>query len=191
VKVEGDPSKLAAKHALAVLPAVFLAWTIFVSVRIHSLAVDFSSAYLPAARALLHGNDPYLLAPVTSTHAFVYPPIAAYIWIPVAVLPVGVAEALATAIVVAAIPLTLMLVGVRDWRCYAAALLWLSALWGIQTANVTTLLVLGTATVWRYRDQPTVAGSATGLVVALKLYTWPLLLFLLFTRRTRGAASPA
>ena len=88
---------------------------------------------------------------------------------------------------VLAAPATLALLGVREWRCYAIALLWFPVVFGIQTANVTGLLALSTAAVWRYRDRPAAAGAMTGVVVALKLYMWPLALFLLFTRRLKAA----
>jgi hypothetical protein len=53
------------------------------------------------------------------------------------------------------------------------------------------LLVLLTAAVWRYRDRPVGVSFAAGVLVALKLYGWPLIIFLLVTRRIRGAVGAA
>ncbi len=182
-----DPSLLAFRHALAVLPVVVIAWLAYVMTSEHAVATDFTHTYLPVAHALLSGRNPYGLAPIDSTTAFVYPPIAGYIWIPLTAVPAGLAAGIAMSLTVLAIIATLALLDVRDWRCYAIALIWFPAVWGIQTANMTTLLVLGTAAAWRYRDRPIVAGLLTGLVIALKLYTWPLALFLLVTRRRKAA----
>jgi hypothetical protein len=55
------------------------------------------------------------------------------------------------------------------------------------TANLTLPLLFGLAVVWRYRNRRTVAALVTGLVVAAKLVYWPLLFWLLATRRYRTA----
>jgi hypothetical protein len=59
---------------------------------------------------------------------------------------------------------------------------------GIQSANLTLPMVLGLALIWRYRDRTAVVAVATGFVVALKLFFWPLLVWLVATRRYRAAA---
>jgi hypothetical protein len=58
----------------------------------------------------------------------------------------------------------------------------------IQTGNLTMPMLLGLALVWRYRDRPVVVALLTGVVVALKLFFWPLLVWLVATRRYRSAA---
>src|SRR6185503_13186292 len=40
---------------------------------------------------------------------------------------------------------------------------------------------------WRYRDRPLVAGTATACAAVLKLFLWPLAIWLLATRRWRAA----
>ena len=67
--------------------------------------------------------------------------------------------------------------------------LWIPTLAGIQSANVTLPMVLGVALIWRYRDRAVVVAIvAGGFVVALKLFFWPLLIWLVATRRYRSAA---
>jgi hypothetical protein len=95
---------------------------------------------------------------------------------------------LATALVAACLPATLLVLGVRDWRCHLIAFLWLPIIAGIQSANLTLPMMLGLALVWRYRDRKIVVALVTGLLVALKLFFWPLLLWLVATRRYRAAA---
>jgi len=123
------------------------------------------------------------LAPKT---AFVYPPLTAWLAAPFTALPLGVGEGLATALAIGCILGALWLVGVRDWRCYAAVSLWEPVYSAVQTANVNVLLALGFALLWRYRRQPVVAGIVTGAMIGLKPFVWPVALWLLCTRRFRA-----
>ena len=52
----------------------------------------------------------------------------------------------------ALVGLTLYVVGVRDARCYAAALLWVPAISGVLLSNVSIPLAFALAVLWRYRD---------------------------------------
>jgi hypothetical protein len=119
--------------------------------------------------------------------AFLYPPLTAYLLVPFTLLPTTVAEVLAVALVAAAVPATLLVLGVRDWRCHAMAFLWWPVIIGMGTANVTLPMVLGLAIVWRYRDRRAIAAVAAGFVIAVKLIYWPLLFWLLATRRFKTA----
>ena len=85
-----------------------------------------------------------------------------------------------------ALILALRLLGVRDWRCYCAAFLWSPVLIGVQTANFTLLLAFGIAVAWHYKSRYVICGIAVGVLLALKLFLWPLLLWLLATRRNRA-----
>src|SRR5207302_1717456 len=91
----------------------------------------------------------------------------------------------------AAVPAALLLLGVRDWRCHAIAFLWWPTIIAIQTGNLTLLMLLGLALAWRYRDEPVIAALATAFVIALKLFFWPALIWLVATRRYRTAALAA
>ena len=51
--------------------------------------------------------------------------------------------------------------------------------------------MLGLALVWRYRDKAVVVALVGGFIVALKLFFWPLLVWLVATRRYRTAALTA
>jgi hypothetical protein len=90
--------------------------------------------------------------------------------------------------VAATVPATLLVLGVRDWRCHAAAFLWIPTVAGMQSANLTLPMVLGLALIWRFRERREVVALVTGLVVALKLFFWPLLVWLVAIRRYRSAA---
>ena len=155
----------------------------------HEMAVDMVNAYIPAARAFVHGASPYGLRPLSSQEAFVYPPIAAAAVAPLTVLSgVGV-QAASVALTVAAVLGALWLAGVRDPRCFVAALGCCPMMQAVQTGNLVVLVALGAAFVWRFRDRPVVAGVAAGIVVSLKLFAWPLLLFFLLRRQWRATTA--
>lgn len=150
---------------------------IFDSARIDILAIDFRQAYLPAAEKLLDGSSPY--------PEYGYPPLVAFLSVPFALTPSP--EAFVTIAVAACVPATLWLLGVRDWRCYVAAFLWVSVFNAVQTANVTLPIVLAAAVCWRWRERTPVTSVAAGLAIAAKVLAWPLTIWLAFTRRFRAA----
>ena len=191
--IEADPLRAALTHGLAALAVIAPVWILVGAALSQRFALDFRHAFLPAAHAVWHGVTPYsgigsrALAKGT---AFIYPPLAAYLLVPFTILPPLVAELLMTGLLVLMVPATLLVLGVRDWRCHAIAFLWWPTIIAIQTANVTLPMVLGVALAWRYRDRLGVV-FATALVVALKLFFWPLLVWLVATRRYRSAALAA
>ena len=192
--VEADPLRHALTHCLAIAAVAVPIWVLVLSARAHSLAVDFRGAFLPAAHAAVHGASPYSAVgskAVTEGIAFLYPPLTAYLLAPFTVLPPAVSGALAVVLVAATVPATLLALEVRDWRCHASAFLWFPVVFGIQTANATLPLVLGLALVWRYRNRGAVGALLAGLVVAVKLFFWPVLVWLVATRRYRSAALAA
>ena len=87
--------------------------------------------------------------------------------------------------------LILLVVGVRDWRCYGAARLWAPTYNAVQNANVSILIALALALAWRWRDRVWRPGAALGLSIALKPFAAPLLLWPLAMRRTRTALAGA
>jgi hypothetical protein len=52
---------------------------------------------------------------------------------------------------------------------------------------LTSFLLLGAALAWRYRDNNSVTAAATAVTAVLKLFLWPLAVWLLATRRWRAA----
>ena len=82
--------------------------------------------------------------------------------VPLTAFPPGVADWLATALVLAALVAALWLLDVRDWRVYGVVLLWPSMIEAVQTANASLPLTLLVALMWRYRDRAAIAGLALG-----------------------------
>ncbi|MGI8885966.1 MAG: glycosyltransferase family 87 protein [Gaiellaceae bacterium] len=152
---------------------------------------DFENAFYPAAKAILRGVNPYA-APddpqLAAGTEYVYPPLTALAGIPFTAISVEAAGFVVMALLVCVVAATLWVLGIRDWRCYGLALIWPPVLSAVQTGNVTLVLALGAAVVWRYRDDPRVAGASLGVSLAAKLFLWPLVLWLGLTRRLTAAA---
>jgi Glycosyltransferase family 87 len=164
---------------------------LFVTVRQHSLAADFIHEHRPAARAVLDGHSPYprdLVHTLASSFGFVYPPLTAFLAAPIALLPHGVAASIATLLTIALVPTMLWALGVSDWRCYAAVVLWFPTLSAIETANLSLPLACGLALCWRWRQRSRLAGALLGVLVAAKLLLWPLVIWSAAVRRYRSTA---
>jgi hypothetical protein len=154
---------------------------------------DFWTFWL-ASRTVLHGGNPYP-AIASLPHVadkwfapFVYPPVAAFLLAPLAVLPYAVATVLYYAANIVAVAVALKLLGVSDRRCYGLAFVAPPTLQaaGIGTISIPLLLLLAAA--WRYRDRTTRVGLLVGCAVTAKLFLWPVWFWLVRTRRWRAAA---
>lgn len=183
---------------LGLLPAALLVGVLAAAARSgDAYGVEFrSNLYDPAGR-ILSGRSPYEPARLAATfarHGFVaqavYPALAHVAAVPLRLLPVQAAFALYMALAVGAIVCALRLLGVCDWRCYGAAFLTVPVLQGLKLGGLTPFLVLGAAAAWRYRDRRWAGAVAAALLVAVKLFLWPLLIWLLVAGR-RGAAARA
>lgn len=156
---------------------------------------DFGYVFLPAADNVLSGRDLYMdpdlfRGPPQAPYA--YPPVLAFLVTPLAVLPEMVAGTfvpgvLFSLLLVAATIGALLLLDVRDWRCYPVALLYPVTVEAIEYGAVGPLLLLLVALLWRFRDRLAIAGVATGSAVVLKLFLWPLAFWLVVTGRARAA----
>jgi hypothetical protein len=151
-----------------------------------AIVTDFRNTLYPAAEAIARGDSPYPQPTdeiVSLGRAYVYPPLVAILTIPFTWIPVAVAEVVVLALLVVCVLLTLRVLDVRDWRCYGIVFLWQPVIAALKTGNVTILLGLGAALVWRYRDKASRAGITLGVALAAKLFLWPLLIWLAATRR--------
>jgi alpha-1,2-mannosyltransferase len=120
---------------------------------------------------------------------FAYPAPAALVLAPFGLLPYTISAAIFLALAIGAVPATLYLLGVRDWRCYGAAFLTAATLSVIIAGALSSLLGLAVALAWRYRDRWKVAGGVVAAVVLAKIFLWPLLVWLVATRRWRAASA--
>ena len=151
----------------------------------HTMGWDFRGAYLPAAEAIVHGRSPYLAA-TSPAGRYVYPPQLALALVPFTVLPHGLSIPVAVLLSASLVAAALAVLGIRDLRVYAAVFLWAPTWNELDTASVSAALVLALALAWRYRDSALRCGSALGLAIPAKIFLWPLVVWLVATRRLRA-----
>src|SRR6266536_2900708 len=121
------------------VPLLLTVMRLVATARDHAFAFDFHHYYWASGRAVLDGRSPF--APPTPdavllTHTYPagpYPAPVAILFAPFGLLPVWLADVIFTAILFTCLFYALRLLGVRDWRCYGAALLWAPVGFGVPT----------------------------------------------------------
>jgi alpha-1,2-mannosyltransferase len=190
MRAMGQPWELA---AFLWLPLLVFAVVLVADMRFRSSLGDWE-IFRHASHSALHGRSPYS-APDPSALAhndkFVYPPATALLIAPLAVLPDEAGRLLILLLTVACVPIALRLLGVRDWRCYGLALVTAPVINTVSLGALSSLLLLGVAAVWRYRDRRHVAAAVTAVTALSKLFVWPLFVWLLATRRLRAGLEAA
>lgn len=173
----------------AILPLGWLA-TAMTSVTVgRDWSVRDFLTFRAAAEHLLRGTSPYPPpdpSVLAGGHGFVYPPIAGYVFAPFVALSEHVATIAYLALSVAALGAALRLLGVRDWRVYGVVALWQPLLMWLAVGALEPWLALGIALAWRLRDRAVTVSAAVAVMVALKLFLWPLIIWLAATRRFRS-----
>jgi alpha-1,2-mannosyltransferase len=171
------------------IPILFIAYGLWYETHARLALEDFG-VFRKASIAVMHGRSPY----VAPTHAalayfdrFVYPPVAALLFAPVTALPTEAARVVMFFAGLVAVLAALRVLGVEDWRCYGVAVVSAPAINSLALGALTSFLLLGAALAWRYRDNGLVAGVATAFTAVLKLFLWPLAIWLLATKRWRAA----
>jgi hypothetical protein len=149
-----------------------------------ALAEDFMTSVWDPGRDLAEGRSPMrVYGEEGHNGGTVYPPIATLVTFPFSLPPYHVGVVLWLAALAGAIFGSLWLCGVRDWRCYVAAFASPPVVAGLLYANASIALVFAVAVAWRWRQRPWLVGGVLGLVVAAKLFLWPLVAWLALTRR--------
>jgi alpha-1,2-mannosyltransferase len=172
------------------LPGIVLGFAGWYEIRSRSALQDFG-IFRTAALAVVHGHSPYVTpsaAAFSHFDKFVYPPVAALFFAPFAALPAGSARVLMFLTGLVAILAALRVLRVEDWRCYGVAIISAPSINTLALGALTSFLLLGASLVWRYRDNSWVAGIAAAFTAVLKLFLWPLGVWLLATRRWRATA---
>lgn len=175
----------------ALIPVVWITWAMTLATgggRDWSVS-DFLT-FRAAASALLHGRSPYPVhadpSVLSAGTSFVYPPIAAYPFVPFTQLPAHVAIVVYLLASLAAIAGALWLIGVRDWRVLGVVLLWEPVLMWLFKGPIEPWMLLLLAAGWRWRGHVFRLAAVVAFLVSLKLFLWPLLIWLPATRRIRA-----
>ena len=177
------------------LPAItigFVAWHVVEKGWSARWLGDFHT-FRAAGHALVHGHSPYVqptLHLLAANNRFVYPAPIALLFAPFNALGPTASSLVYLALSVVAVGVAVRLLGVTDWRCYGAALVGGGTYGSFVVGSIGPLLLLAVAAGWRYRDRA-VGGVLFAAAAAAKLFLWPLLVWLLVTRRLRGAAAAA
>lgn len=172
------------------IPAIALAFASWVEVHSREQLQDFG-IFRAAALDVVHGRSPYVhpsVAALSHFDKFVYPPVAALVFAPFAAVPDGVARVLMALAGFAALLGALRLLRVEDWRCYGVVVVSAPAINSLALGALTSFLLLCAALAWRYRDNSLVAAPSTAFAAVLKLFLWPLGVWLVATRRWRAGA---
>jgi hypothetical protein len=122
---------------------------------------------------------------------FPYPAGSAVALAPLALLPFHAAAVLLCVVSTAAVAVSLWLLNVRDWRCYGATFGSIAVITAIRLGTMTPVLLLAAALAWRYRDRRWAVGAAVAAAVVLKVFLWPLIVWLAATRRFAAAGIAA
>lgn len=173
---------------LVELPLAVIAVLIWTSVR--SPSFDFE-IFRHAGAAVLHSRTPYVqpsLAELAKQDHFVYPQPIAYAFAPFALVPAGAGAAVFLIVSLACLVAALRLLGVTDWRLYGLSLLTVPVFDAAGLGTVNFLLLLLVAVGWRSRGSAW-AGVVLAIAAATKLFLWPLVLWLVVTRRFRACVA--
>jgi hypothetical protein len=176
------------------IPAIWIASATVLATGGRSWSVTDFLTFRAAASNLLQGRSPYPRVDpsvLAAGHGFVYPPLAAYPFIPFTALPAHVAIIVYLIASLVATGLALWIVGVRDWRVFGVVLLWEPVLMWLLEGPIEPWMLLLLAIGWRWRAHTLRLAAIVALLVALKLFMWPLLVWLLATRRIRAFLASA
>ncbi len=155
---------------------------------------DFRGGTWNAGRALLNGLSPFprpdpawLLG---HSNSFITPPLLAIVGAPFSLLPFGTAIVAFNLVCAGCLIGALRVLGVRDREFGVVVLCSFPFVASLALGQPDGLFALGAAVAWRYRDSWP-GPIAAGAIIAAKLLGWPLIIWLLVTRRFRQAALAA
>jgi alpha-1,2-mannosyltransferase len=164
-----------------------LAWWIFVR---PVTPLDLH-VFVQAGQAVTHGRNPFPTLGTTdvwSGSAFVYPWLTAWLFAPASALSLPSAAVAMTAVSALAVALGVACLVGRRLRAFGCVLFAAPTLDGLQMGTLNAVLFLGLCVAWRWRDRPAVTGFTIGVLITLKVLCWPLVVWLLLTRRFAGSA---
>jgi Glycosyltransferase family 87/Dolichyl-phosphate-mannose-protein mannosyltransferase len=144
----------------------------------HDLAV-----FLGAAGDVLNGVSPYTFR---EDSTFAYPPILAWLVGPLHPLSSSAAALVWLLLSLAVVILALWWLELRDWRCYGLAFVFTFTRSSLDLGTVEPLLLLAVAAAWRWRERLVPAAASVGVAIVLKLFLWPLAVWLALMRRLRA-----
>jgi Glycosyltransferase family 87/Dolichyl-phosphate-mannose-protein mannosyltransferase len=147
-------------------------------------AANDLAVFLSGAGKVLHAASPYAYA---GDKTFAYPPFLAWVVAPLHPLSSSAAGLIWLVLSLAAVAAALWLLELRDWRCYALAGVFLFTRSSIELGTIEPVLLLAVAAAWRWRERVLQPALAVGVAIVLKLFLWPLAIWLALMHRGRAA----
>jgi hypothetical protein len=164
-------------------------------------AFDFRQ-FWQGANDVVNGTSPYpssaLLATagdhlqpdgIREVFRFPYPAGAVVALAPLGLLSFHTAAAVWSAVLIVSVLAAVWTLGVRDWRVVAVVVCSAPVISSVRLGTLTPFLVLLLAVAWRVRDRRWGVASALAAAIALKIFLWPLVVWLAATRRWLEAAA--
>ena len=127
----------------------------------------------------------------SSANPCIFPVPVGIVASPLSLLGPYAAATVFSCILLACLGLTLWLLGVTDWRVYGVVAMWPSSIAALQTGNVSIIVALCIAAAVRLQGHRILPGVAIGAAIAVKLFPWPLIIWLAAKRRYAAAAVAA
>jgi hypothetical protein len=155
---------------------------------------DFHGGIWHAGRDILAGHSPYRAPDAKQLarvgNAYIPPPLLAELLVPLSTLPFWLAVVLLNALCIGSLVIALRLLGVHSRQVFLLCLCCAPFVFALRYGDPDAVYVLLAAIAWRYRDRPRGA-CAVGVLIAAKLVLWPMVIWLVATRRLREAAISA
>jgi hypothetical protein len=152
---------------------------------------DLVSGVSPYPAVPPPASDGYDFYDVRTEFRFPYPAGAALVFAPFGVLGVDTASIAWGAVIIASLVGAIWILGIRDWRVAGVVLGSPAVIGAVRPGTLTPVLMLLLAAAWRWRDRRWLVVGSLASAIALKLFLWPLVFWLVATRRFAAALSTA
>jgi hypothetical protein len=188
--------------AFGILPvAIFVWWNVFAIVDSSGdWAFDFRQ-FWQGGNDVVNGDSPYPSAALLETAGdhlgpvgiqevfrFPYPAGSAFAFAPFGAIDFDVASAFWGALLIVSLFAAVWILGVRDWRVMGVVLASAPVIAAVRIGTLTPVLILLLAVAWRWRDRRWAVSGSLAAAIVLKLFLWPLVVWLVATRRFMAAA---
>ncbi len=206
IQVRTSGTRVAARRVgewfvFGALPVLVFSWWLAFAVfdPAGDWAFDFRQ-FWQGGNDVINGVSPYPTAAMLSTAGdhlgpvgiqevfrFPYPAAAAIAFAPFGALGFDVAAALWGALLIASLFAAVWILGVRDWRVMGVVIASAPVIAAVRIGTLTPILILLLAIAWRWRDRAWIAGGSLAIAISLKLFLWPLGVWLAARRRWAAA----